>query len=282
MHADDMEEIDEASAGDVVAIFGVECASMDSFADPTGPNLALTSMFVPQPVMSLAVAPATSAMSAGFSKALAKFTKEDPTLRVHVDAETKQTIVSGMGELHLEVYVERIKREYGVELKVGQPKVNYRETVRARVEFNHLHKKQSGGSGQYGRVVGWLEPLEADDDDDDAAGGASADDDDDGEAALSRFEFVNNVIGTNIPSEYIPSCEKGARAACKKGNLIGAPLQGVRVVLEDGQSHAVDSSDLAFSLAMQGAVRDAVTRARPVVLEPVMAAEVIAPVDEPA
>lgn len=192
-----------------------------------------------------------------------------------------------MGELHLEIYIERMLREYEVDLAVGQPKVNYRETVRQKVAFNYLHKKQSGGSGQFGRVMGWIEPLTPDEDDDGEDGGFGANsDEDDGEeeedaaaGGLESFEFVNNVIGMNIPSEYIPSCEKGARMACRKGNLIGAPIQGLRVVLEDGQSHAVDSSDLAFALAMQGAVREAVNKAKPVVLEPVMLTEIVAPIE---
>ena len=153
-----MEEIDEASAGDVVAMFGVDCRSMDTFSDG-GLNLAMSTMFVPEPVMSLAVKPANNKMQNNFAKALTKFTKEDPTLRVKVDPDTKETILSGMGELHLEVYIERMKREYEVEVISGQPNVNYKETISTKATFDWLHKKQTGGSGQYAKVSGYIEPM---------------------------------------------------------------------------------------------------------------------------
>ena len=199
-------------------------------------------------------------MSDNFSKAIGKFTREDPTLRVSVDSETKETVMSGMGELHLEIYIERMKREYNVECIVGNPKVNYKETITKSAKFNYLHKKQSGGSGQYGRVIGYIEPLEEED-----------------LKAGKEFEFDNHVIGTNIPSEFIPSCEKGAIAACKNGVLAGQPISGIRVVLEDGQAHAVDSNDTAFQLAMRNGINQAVRAGGPVILEPIMTLEVTAP-----
>jgi elongation factor G len=169
----------------------------------------------------------------------------------------QETIISGMGELHLEIYVERMKREYGVEVKVGEPRVNYRETITSRAEFNYLHKKQSGGSGQFARVIGYVEPLE--------------------EGSTEPFEFVNNVTGNNIPPEFLPACEKGFKEAALKGPQIGHALQGVRVVLTDGQTHVVDSSEMAFRVAAQYALREAITGARPNILEPVMKVEVALP-----
>ncbi len=259
MHANEMEDVDSAGAGDVVATFGVECASMDTFTDGTI-NYSMVSMFVPKPVMSLAVKPKDMQQTANFSKAIGKFTREDPTLKVQVDSKTSETIMSGMGELHLEIYIERMKREYNVECITGNPSVNYKETVSCRSDFNYLHKKQSGGSGQYARVIGYIEPLE--------------------DEKLKKgidFEFANHVIGTNIPPEFIPSCEKGARAACEKGVLAGYTLSGVRVVITDGQAHAVDSNDLSFQLAMQYGIRQGVKNAKPQVLEPIMKLEVNAP-----
>jgi len=253
MHSDEMEDIEEAGAGDVVAMFGVECASMETFTDGQL-KWAMTSMHVPDAVMSLAIKPKVTKMGDNFSKALAKFTKEDPTLRVHTDEISKQTIISGMGELHLEVYIERMAREYNVECEVGQPLVNYREAIRKRCEFDYLHKKQSGGSGQYAKVIGYTEPSES-----------------------GKFEFLNEIVGMAIPPEYFPSCAKGAEEAMTKGPLTGNPVQGCKVVLTDGQAHDVDSSDLAFRLAMQGALREAIPKANPCILEPSMSLEVIAP-----
>lgn len=259
MHSNEMQDIESASAGDVVAVFGVECSSMDTFTDGSH-KISLVSMFVPSPVLSLAVKPKDSQQSANFSKAIGKFTREDPTLRVSVDEKTKETIMSGMGELHLEIYVERMKREYKVECITGNPSVNYKETLSKRSEFNYLHKKQSGGSGQFARVIGYVEPLE--------------------EEVKKKgidFEFENHVVGTNIPPEFIPSCEKGARAACERGVLAGYGLSGVRVVVTDGQAHAVDSNDLAFQTAMLQGIRQGVRGGNPQILEPIMLLEVAVP-----
>jgi len=261
MHSDEMQEIDEAHAGDVVAMFGVDCRSMDTFSDGNM-DLAMSTMFVPEPVMSLAIKPAdTTRMQNNFAKALTKFTKEDPTLRVRVDSETKETVLSGMGELHLEVYIERMKREYAVEVISGQPNVAYKETISSKTPFEWLHKKQTGGSGQYAKVVGYMEPMT----------------EEEVKEHGKPNEFKNRCMGTNIPPEYYASCEKGMNDAMAEGALVGCEVEGVRVVLQDGASHAVDSSDLAFRICMANAIRDTMKRASPSVLEPVMTVEVDIP-----
>jgi elongation factor G len=255
MHADTMAEITEAGPGDIVALFGVECASGDTFCSP-GLNLAMTAIYVPEPVISLAIEPVDKSSADRVAKALNRFTKEDPTFRTHVDPESNETIIQGMGELHLDVYVERMKREYRAEVKTGMPQVAYREAVSQAVEFDYTHKKQTGGAGQYARISGRLEPL--------AKGG---------------FEFANEVKGGRIPREFIPSCEKGFRASLRKGQLIGFPVIGVRVVINDGQYHPVDSSDIAFQTAAQGAFKQAYAKAKPQILEPVMKVSVEGPTE---
>jgi elongation factor G len=255
MHADSMEEIEEASAGDITALFGIDCQSGDTFVTP-GLNLALSSIFVPEPVISLALTPAEKKSQDNMSKALKRFTKEDPTFRAFVDPESKQTIVQGMGELHLDVYIERMKREYNVAVSTGMPQVAYRESIAHRTEFDYVHKKQTGGAGQFGRVIGAIEPLPD-----------------------KTYEFVNDVRGGRIPREYIPACDKGFQAALKKGRLIGFPITGVRVTLTDGQYHDVDSSDMAFQAAAQGAFWQAYAKAKPYVLEPVMKLSVEGPAE---
>ncbi|KDD76285.1 GTP-binding elongation factor EF-Tu/EF-1A [Helicosporidium sp. ATCC 50920] len=261
LHADQLEDIPEARAGDIVALFGVDCASGDSFTD--GPRLAMTSITVPEPVMSLAVSPKSREQSANFSKALHRFQKEDPTFRVSQDAESGQTLISGMGELHLEIYLERMKREYKVECESGRPRVNYRETLTQPATFDYLHKKQSGGAGQYARVIGRVEPILRDPMD--AA------------AKPATFEFVNQLVGNAIPPGFVAACEKGFQDAMNSGALIGHPVEGVRVFLTDGAAHAVDSSEMAFRLACIYAFRSAFEKGAPTVLEPVMGVEVTAP-----
>src|SRR5919106_3131803 len=258
MHADEMHDITEANAGDIVALFGVECASGDTFTDGTV-KYTMTSMHVPDAVISLAIAPKEKGGSNNFSKALNRFTKEDPTFRVHRDEESAQTIISGMGELHLEIYVERMKREYACEVITGKPQVAYRETIGQRAEFNYTHKKQTGGSGQYAKIGGYLEPLPAD--------------------AVQQYEFVDDIVGGSIPREFISACDKGFQEAAKKGSLIGFPVVGVRCVINDGASHAVDSSEMAFRTAAIMAFREGYQAAKPVILEPVMKVEIQAPED---
>ncbi len=255
MHANSMEDINEGFPGDIVALFGIDCASGDTFCSPSV-NYAMTSMFVPEPVISLAITPKDKKSADQMAKALNRFTKEDPTFQTFVDPESNQTIIKGMGELHLEVYIERMKREYKCEVETGMPQVAYRETITQRADFNYTHKKQTGGSGQYGRVAGYMEPLESGD-----------------------YEFVDNIKGGAIPNEYIPSCDKGFREAVKKGSLIGFPIVGVRCVINDGQSHPVDSSDIAFQLAAIGAFREGYAKAKPCILEPIMKVSVEGPTE---
>jgi elongation factor G len=246
MHADEMEEIDSAMAGDIVALFGIDCASGDTFTDGNV-RYAMTSMHVPAPVISLAVKPKDKKAEMNLSKALTRFTKEDPTFKVYLDEETNETVICGMGELHLDVYVERMRREYNAEIETGMPKVAYRESPTRMAEFNYTHKKQTGGSGQFGRIAGFLEPLP------------------DGD-----FEFVNKITGGAIPTEFIPSCEKGFRQCLAKGGFAGFPVVGAKITINDGAAHSVDSSDMAFQHAAIGAFREVYQRSAPVLLEPVM------------
>lgn len=258
MHANHMEDISEAHSGDIVALFGIDCVSGDTFCDPSL-NLAMTSMFVPEPVISLAVKPKDKKSEDNMAKALNRFSKEDPTFRVYVDPESNETIIQGMGELHLEVYIERMKREYKVDVETGMPQVAYRETITQRADFNYLHKKQTGGSGQFGRVAGYMEPIPLEEG--------------------TNYEFVDQIKGGVIPNEYIPSCDKGFQKAMEKGRLIGFPIVGVRVVINDGQYHPVDSSDMAFQMAALGAFREAYEKAKPAILEPLMKVAVEGPTE---
>ncbi|MBN2617683.1 MAG: elongation factor G [Spirochaetales bacterium] len=246
MHSNNMEDITEAQSGDIVALFGIECASGDTFCHPDL-NYSMTSMHVPEPVISLSIEPVDKKASDKMAKALNRFTKEDPTFRTFVDKESNQTIIQGMGELHLEVYIERMKREYGAVVETGAPQVAYRETITTSAEFNYTHKKQSGGSGQYGRVAGIMEPLEG-----------------------ANYEFVNQIKGGVIPTEYIPSCDKGFQSSMDKGLLIGFPVQNIKMTINDGQYHQVDSSDMAFQIAARGAFKEAYMKANPCILEPIM------------
>jgi len=246
MHSNEMEEIEDTGAGDIVALFGVDCASGDTFSDGNT-ELAMSSIHVPAAVISLTIKPKNAAGATNMSKALGRFSREDPTFRVSSDPDTGDVIISGMGELHLEVYIERMKREYNCEVVSSPPRVAYRETITQRADFNYTHKKQTGGSGQYGRVGGFMEPLEEKD-----------------------YEFLDDIVGGSIPREYISSCDKGFRKCLEKGELIGAPVVNIRCAINDGSSHAVDSSDIAFQLASIGGFKEAYPKAKPVVLEPIM------------
>lgn len=259
MHSNEMEEIQEARAGDICAMFGLECASGDTFVSVQEPNaLSLESLFIPEPVMSLAIAPKKRDSSSGaFSKALQRFCKEDPTFRTHLDTESMETIISGMGELHLQIYVERMKREYKVDVDVGAPRVNYRETIRRKAKFNYLHKKQSGGAGQFAGLEGYLEPIED----------------------RTTVEFKNGLIGNNVPPDFLPAIEKGFREALQEGSLTGHRVQGVRMCVLDGRTHPVDSNELAFRMASIQGFRQAFAKAQGCVLEPVMKVEVEAPIE---
>jgi elongation factor G len=254
MHSDQMEEIESIPAGYIGALFGIDCASGDTFVAP-GLSLTMTSMYVPKPVISLMISPKDHKSEIHMSKALNRFTKEDPTFKTHVNPETGETIISGMGELHLEVYLERMQREYAAEVTAGAPRVAYRETITQRAEFDYTHKKQTGGAGQYARIGGWLEPLPDQD-----------------------FEFDNQVVGGSIPTQFIPACEKGFRKCLAKGPKMEFPVTGVKVVINDGASHAVDSSDMAFQAAARGAFQQGYSKAKPVVQEPIMKVVVETPI----
>ncbi len=253
MHAESMTDIQEAYCGDIVALFGIDCASGDTFTSPDL-NYSLTSIYVPDPVISLAVSAEGTKDSSNIAKALNRFTKEDPTFRTYIDPETNQTIIQGMGELHLDVYIERMKREYKVEINSGKPQVAYREAISQAADFDYIHKKQTGGAGQYGRVIGRIEPL-----------------------FNGNYEFVNEIKSGHIPREFIPSCDKGFQAAMKKGRLLGFPVTGVKVILSDGHSHTVDSSDVAFQTAAREAFNQVYAKAKPQILEPIMKVSVESP-----
>ncbi len=256
MHSDEMVDVEAACAGDIVALFGVDCASGDTFTDGKV-NYAMTSMHVPDAVISLAVAPKNKSGLNHFSKALQKFKKEDPTFRVHRDEESNETIISGMGELHLDVYVERMRREFNCDVITGQPQVAYRETIGSMAEFDYTHKKQTGGAGQFAKVIGKMKPIPAEEEE--------------------NFRFNNNIVSGRIPKEYIPACEKGFKEQLAKGTLIGFPIVNVEVDLDDGAFHDVDSSEMAFKICAMAAIRQAYEKANPTALEPVMKVEVSAP-----
>jgi len=255
MHSDQMEDITKAEAGDIVALFGIDCFSGDTFTDGSF-AYSMTSIFVPEPVISLSIKPKDNSSEANMGKAIHRFVREDPTFRSFVDPESNETIISGMGELHLDVYVERMKREFSADVETGMPQVAYREAVSKRADFDYIHKKQTGGSGQYGRVVGFMEPS------------------DDG-----IYEFVNEIKGGVIPTEYIASVDKGFQTCFAKGALIGFPVLGMKITINDGSYHAVDSSDKAFAAAAIGAFRQAYMKTAPVILEPIMKVSVESPTE---
>jgi elongation factor G len=258
MHSDKREEIDSASAGDIVAIMGVDAASGDTYGIERD-QCTLESMYVPEPVIKIAVQPKSRSDGDKMGKALQRFRKEDPTFQVATDEETNEILISGMGELHLEVYIERIRREYDVEIEVGAPKVSYRESPTKAVEFNYKHKKQTGGSGQYAHIVGKLSPLEATSED--------------------SFEFEEHIVGGRIPKQYIPAIEKGFRDILDKGPLAEFPVVGTKIDLDDGSFHEVDSSEKAFYTAAQGCFREYFKQASPKLLEPIMKVEIECPED---
>ena len=258
MHSDDREEVETAESGDIVAFYGVEASSGETFTDGKM-HVTLTSMHVPAAVISLAVAPKDRAAEGNFSKALNRFTKEDPTFRVHQDEESQQTIISGMGELHLDIYMERMRREYNCDVVAGKPQVAYRETITRRADINYTHKKQTGGSGQYAKVLGFIEPLPPD--------------------AVETYEFLDDVTGGSIPREFIGSCDKGFKEGVRKGTLIGFPVVGIRCAVTDGAAHAVDSSEMAFKTAAMMGFREAYSAAGPTILEPIMKVEIDSPTE---
>jgi elongation factor G len=255
MHSNEMEDVTEIGAGEICAVFGVDCASGDTFTDGNLPY-SLSSMFVPDAVMSLSIKPKRTADADKFSKAMNRFQREDPTFRLHVDDESEETIISGMGELHLEVYVERLRREYKVECETGQPRVAYRETISCKAEFDYLLKRQTGGPGDYARVVGWIEPNPED-------------------AEKNRFE--SRIVGGAIPDKFIAAVGKGHEMACAKGPLLGHKVIGTYMTVTDGATHVTDSSDFAFQEAAVFAFGKAFKDAGGVVLEPLMRTTITAP-----
>lgn len=254
MHSNEMEDVSEVGAGEICAVFGVECASGDTFTDG-GLPYTMSSMYVPDAVMSLSIAPKRSADADNFSKAMNRFTREDPTFRVHVDAESEETIISGMGELHLEVYVERLRREYKTEVVTGQPRVAYRETISQRAEFDYLLRRQTGGPGDFARVAGWIEPNDSPD----------------------TNYYESQVVGGHIPDKFLTACAKGFEQVCEKGPLLGHRVIGSKMIVNDGATHVTDSSDYAFNLATQMAFKKAFKEAGGQVLEPLMKTVITAP-----
>lgn len=258
MHANDREEVTEAGPGDIVALLAIDCASGDTFCGE-GVNYSLESIFVADPVISLSILPATTADQDRMAKALNRFMKEDPTFRVSTDPETGETLISGMGELHLDIYIERMRREYKANVTVGAPNVSYREAPTRETEFDYRHKKQTGGAGQFAHVVGRLVPLPED--------------------ATEPYEFEDNIVGGAIPKEYIPAVDKGFQAAMKKGPLAGYKIVGCKMCLDDGSFHEVDSSEMAFRICATDAFRQAFKNARPCLQEPIMKVEIETPLE---
>ncbi|CAH1713135.1 unnamed protein product [Aphis gossypii] len=259
LHADQMEEVNEVYAGDIFALFGVDCASGDTFIVDKKLNISLESIFVPDPVVSMAISPVNTKDRDNFSKAVARFTKEDPTFKFQYDADNKETIVSGMGELHLEIYGQRMLKEYNCPVTLGKPKVAFRETLVSPFEFDYFHKKQHGGQGQYARVIGILEPLPPNEN--------------------TNLDFIDETSGPNVPKQFIPGIIKGFKMMAEKGLYSGHRISGVRMRLLDGAHHTVDSSELAFILATQGAIKQAYEEAAWQVLEPIMEVEAVVPIE---
>lgn len=267
MHSDEMEDVEEVGAGEICATFGIDCASGDTFTDGNC-KYAMTSMFVPDPVISLSITP-KSKDTTNFSKAINRFQKEDPTFRVKFDNESKETIISGMGELHLEIYVERMKREYNVECVTGKPQVAYRETLGITVPFDYTHKKQSGGAGQYAKVMGTLGPIEQEVSSEEGGN----------EKNKERNEFTTAIVGGKISEKFLLACQRGFEEAVEKGPLVGHRVLGINMLINDGQVHVVDSNELSFKTATLSAFREAFMKAQPLILEPIMDVSVTAPTE---
>ena len=257
MHADKMEDVKDVFAGDICAFFGLDCASGDSFVLDKSQKLSMESIYVPDPVISMSIKPSEKKKGDVFNKAIQRFTKEDPTFRVFFDNDVKEMIACGMGELHLEIYAQRMEREYGCPVEMGKPKVAFRETLLSKTKYDYWHRKQSGGRGEYARVIGYMEPLP--------------------HSENTKIEFLDKTKGTNVPKPFIPGIRKGFEAGCEKGHLAGHRVVGVRMVLEDGAHHEVDSSEWAFFQASQEALKDVYDDGQWTIMEPIMLVEVTAP-----
>ncbi|CAD6209708.1 GSCOCG00010808001-RA-CDS [Cotesia congregata] len=257
LHSSQMEDVDSVYAGDIFALFGIDCASGDTFTNQAKLEISMESMHVPDPVISMSISPKNPKDRDNFAKGIARFTKEDPTFRFFWDPDNKESIVSGMGELHLEIYAQRLEREYNCPITLGKPKVSFRETIVSPCEYDYLHKRQSGGAGQYGRVIGVVEPLPPDQN--------------------TQIVFQDATVGTNVPKQFVPGIEKGFRLMCEKGSLTGHKVAGIKIILKDGAHHIVDSSEYAFQLAGQGAIRQVFENGVWQLLEPIMAVEITIP-----
>ena len=268
MHADKMEDIEKAGAGDIFALFGTECSSGDTFINKEKDSIvSLSSMHVPDPVLSLTIIPKKKEGIDKLQKALKRFCREDPTFHFNVDTESEQLIISGMGELHLEIYAERLKREFEIPVNIGTPSVNYRETLVSKVEFNYLHKKQSGGAGQFARIIGYMEPIN------DSYEQTEKSD-------IFVNEFKNKLVGMAIDPEYINAVEKEFYLLTAKGPMTQYPIINTRFVLESGETHTVDSSANAFAIATRYAVREVFTKSTAgMLLEPIMRVEISCPAE---
>lgn len=259
MHSDEMQDLDYAYAGDICALFGIDCASGDSFVTDPNLQLSMESIFVPEPVITMSIKPKSDKQADNFSKGIRRFTREDPTLRYEYDNESKESILSGMGELHLEIYAQRLEREYNCPVELGKPKVAFTECLAKPCTFDYLHKRQSGGAGQYGKVIGVVEPLPAD--------------------SNTKIIFRDETSGPNVPKQFVPFIERGFRKMCEKGPITGNKIAGVCLRLLDGGNHPVDSNEIAFTEAIYGAMRQVFEFGSWITLEPIMKTEVNIPTE---